>query len=114
MRNRCTYYEHVTVHTYSSELYSFFPVDLATSDPTSDETERSSSTMVRTLVDAYKTSRTESSLVCSGSEDRKKEDVNKEQWPVLAMFRNLEHQPGSLKQFWILYRYLCLCCELKY
>lgn len=72
-------------------------------DPTSEETERNSTTMVRKLVDAYKSTQKESSVGSSSSQEEK-EDVNKEQWPVIAMFRNLEHQPGPLKQFWILYR----------
>jgi hypothetical protein len=58
--------------------------------------------MVGTLVKAYKDSQKE--LTGSGSTSKDKEEKNKEQWPVLAMFRNLEHQPGPLRQFWILYR----------
>lgn len=80
------------------------PVDLATSDPTSEETERSSNAMVRRLVDAYKNTQKETSMGSSSSQEKNKEDVDKEQWPVIAMFRNLEHQPGPLRQFWILYR----------
>ncbi|XP_060558207.1 ATP-binding cassette sub-family G member 8-like isoform X2 [Ruditapes philippinarum] len=79
-----------------------FYVDLATIDPTSEESEVNSTKMVGTLVKAYKDSQKE--LTGSGSTSKDKEEKNKEQWPVLAMFRNLEHQPGPLRQFWILYR----------
>lgn len=84
-----------------TEFHSRYLVDLATLDPTSEETERESKTMVRKLVDAYKNNEKDSS---SDSQEKEKDELNKEQWPVLAMFRNLEHQPGPLKQFWILYR----------
>ncbi|XP_052270899.1 ATP-binding cassette sub-family G member 8-like isoform X1 [Dreissena polymorpha] len=79
-----------------------FYVDLATIDPTSEETERTSSATVRTLVEAYKSQQGDLSISASGSQE--KEERDKEQWPVLAMFRNLEHQPGTFRQFWILYR----------
>lgn len=79
-----------------------FYVDLATVDPTSEETERTSTAMVATLVQAYKDS--EKELTGSSSSNKEREEKNKEHWPVLAMFRNLEHQPGPLRQFWILYR----------
>ena len=82
-------------------LYSF-QVDLATIDPTSEETERTSTAMVSSLVAAYQ------SNVKSVSTSQESQDSNtskaQEQWPVLAMFKNLENLPGPLKQFWILYR----------
>lgn len=80
-----------------------FYVDLATIDPTSEETERTSTTMVSSLVEAYQ-SNVRSSL--SGSQESRESVTSKaeEQWPVLAMFKNLENLPGPLKQFWILYR----------
>ena len=82
-----------------------FIVDLATVDPISDQTEHQSSQTVSSLVQAYKTHDKDSSGSSSHSSGSdKSESKGKEQWPVLAMFRNLENQPGSLKQFWILYR----------
>ncbi|WAR18263.1 ABCG8-like protein [Mya arenaria] len=80
-----------------------FYVDLATIDPTSEETEVTSTTTVRALMDNHKRQEKELSDVTSGG-SQNEDDKRKEQWPVLAMFRNLDHLPGSLKQFWILYR----------
>ena len=79
-----------------------FAVDLATIDPTSDETERKSTAMVSSLVEAY-----QSNVELSTSNEENQElgtSKDQEQWPVLAMFKNLAHLPGPLKQFWILYR----------
>jgi len=72
-------------------------------DPTSDETEAASTQTVRKLVDTYRAREKEMSGSTSVSLP-KPEDKQKEQWPLLAMFRNLDNQPGPLKQFWILYR----------
>ena len=79
-------------------------VDLATIDPTSEETERTSTTMVTSLVEAYQ-SNVRSSLNSSMDSRESVTSKAEEQWPVLAMFKNLENLPGPLKQFWILYRY---------
>ena len=81
-----------------------FSVDLATIDPTSEETERTSTTMVTSLVEAYQ-SNVRASLNSSMDSRESVTSKAEEQWPVLAMFKNLENLPGPLRQFWILYRY---------
>ena len=81
-----------------------FSVDLATIDPTSEETEQETSAVVGSLVQAYTTGNRKLELTGSGSSKEVDKEKNKEQWPVLAMFRNLEYLPGPLRQFWILYR----------
>ena len=77
-------------------------VDLATIDPTSDDTERKSTMMVSSLVEAYQSNVKE----ITSSQDSQEPGTSKdqEQWPVLAMFKNLANLPGPLRQFWILYR----------
>ena len=90
-------------------------VDLATIDPTSEETERTSTTMVTSLVEAYQ-SNVRSSLNSSMDSRESVTSKAEEQWPVLAMFKNLENLPGPLKQFWILYRYdnVTICPYMEY
>ena len=81
---------------------SLLIVDLATIDPTSDDTERKSTVMVSSLVEAYQSNVKE----ITSSQDSQEPGTSKdqEQWPVLAMFKNLANLPGPLRQFWILYR----------
>ena len=78
---------------------NYIAVDLATIDPTSDESERSTTATVQTLLAKY------DEIHSAGPPAGPTIQTEEDQFPVMSMSDVRDYSPGPFRQFSILFRY---------